>query len=65
MEEKGLTLNEVKKIVTIPIITNFSSIKCDMLNLEFRATCIYASILDKVNQQKLIEMEYKSYPIMK
>ena len=58
-------LNQIKKEVKIPIITNFSSIKSDLLDLEFRATSIYASILNENEKQKLIDMEYKSFPIMK
>ncbi|MDD3452929.1 MAG: nucleotidyltransferase [Bacilli bacterium] len=58
-------LKNIKNDITIPIITNFSSIKSDMLDLEFRTTCIYASIFDEKRKQELIEKEYKSYPIMK
>lgn len=57
-------LNKVKKNVRIPIITNFSSIKNKMLDLELRTTCVYASILSNEEATKLIEMEYKNYPIM-
>ena len=57
-------LNKVKKNVKIPIITNFSSIKNKMLDLELRTTCVYASILSNEEATKLIEMEYKNYPIM-
>lgn len=60
-----LYLNNIKKIVKVPIITNYSSIKSNMLDLEFRSTCVYASIFNEQEKQKLIEMEYKSYPIMK
>ncbi|MCM1371026.1 MAG: nucleotidyltransferase [Clostridium sp.] len=54
-------LNKIKKGINIPIITNFSSIKNDMLNLEFRSTCVYSSILKENN---LIEDEYKNKPII-
>ena len=57
-------LNNIKKCVSIPIITNYSSIKNRMLNLEFRTTCVYASILDSENATKLIEKEYKNSPII-
>ena len=36
-----------------------------MLEMEFRATCTYASILDEDDKQSLIEAEYKQKPIMK
>ena len=57
-------LKEKKEQVTIPIITNFSSIKSKMLDIELRSTCCYASILDEKNKVKMIESEYKNYPIM-
>ena len=57
-------LNNIKKCVSIPIITNYSSIKNRMLNLEFRTTCVYASILDSESATKLIEKEYKNSPII-
>ena len=56
-------LNEIKKSVDIPIITNFSKSKSKMLDLEFRATCAYASILNEKDKKELIEKEYKSYPM--
>ena len=57
-------LNKIKKEVNIPIITNYSSIKNRMLNLEFRTTCVYASILENEEATKLIEKEYKNSPII-
>ena len=36
-----------------------------MLEMELRATCTYASILDEEDKQALIEAEYKQKPIMK
>ncbi len=57
-------LNKIKKEISLPIVTNFHSIKNDMLNLEFRTTCVYSCIL-KDNQNKLIESEYKNKPIIK
>lgn len=58
-------LKEIKDQVSVPIITNFSSLKHPMLDIEFRATCIYASILDEQKKIKLIESEYKNSPIIK
>ena len=57
-------LSKIKKEISIPIITNYSSIKNKMLNLEFRATCVYASILSNEEATKLIENEYKNSPII-
>lgn len=34
-----------------------------MLELEFRVTCVYASILKEKDKQTLIEQEYKGKPI--
>lgn len=60
-----LYLNNIKKDVNIPIITNFSSIKDKMLDIEFRTTCVYASLLDEKEKITLIESEYKNSPIQK
>ena len=60
-----LYLNNIKKDVNIPIITNFSSIKDKMLDIEFRTTCVYASLLDEKEKITLIESEYKNSPIIK
>lgn len=58
-------LNQIKKEIDVPLITNFSSIKSNMLDLEYRTTCVYASILDEQDKIKMIESEYKNTPIMK
>ncbi len=58
-------LNKIKKSIEIPLITNFSSIKNDMLNFEYRATSVYASILSEQDKIKMIESEYKNSPIIK
>jgi len=60
-----LYLNNIKKDVKVPIITNFSSIKNKMLDIEFRTTCVFASILDEKEKINLIESEYKNSPIIK
>lgn len=57
-------LKEVKENSKIPIISNYSKIKCKMLEIELRATCVYASILPEPEKTKLIESEYKNYPII-
>lgn len=63
--DKGqLYLNQIKKDITIPFITKFSKANDKMLNLEFRATCVYASTLSEEEKTKLIQLEYKSRPII-
>ena len=57
-------LKSVKDYINIPIITNYSKLKNKMLELEFRSTCVYASILSEEEKIKLIESEYKNYPII-
>ena len=56
-------LNKIKKEIEIPIITNYSDIKDDMLELEFRVSSIYASIFKEKNY--LSELEYKHKPVIK
>lgn len=60
-----LILKDVKDNIDIPIITNFSDIKSSMLDIEFRTTCAYASILNEQDKIKMIESEYKNYPIQR
>ena len=64
-DETGkLYLNQIKKEITIPVISNYSSSK-GLLNLEFRVNAIYASVLKEEQQFILTEMEYKSTPVIK
>ncbi len=58
-----LFLKNIKNEIGIPIITNFSSTHSKMLDIEFRSTCCYACILEENDKLKLIESEYKNYPI--
>ena len=60
-----LIIKDIKDDIDIPIITNFSDIKSRMLDIEFRSACCYASILDEANKIKMIESEYKNYPIQR
>lgn len=55
-------INKRKKEIDIPIISNFSKNKSDMINMEFQATCVYASILDETKKKELIEKEYIYHP---
>ena len=58
-------LKELKPSIPVPIITNFSSLHHPMLDMELRATAVYASILEEREKMKLIESEYKNSPIMR
>lgn len=56
-------LNKIKKECELPLISNFSSIKDIMLDIEFRTTCIYSLIFKDPNE--VITSEYKNKPIIK
>jgi len=56
-------LNKIKKTIEIPIVTNYSAIKDEMLEIEFRVNSIYASIFKEKNY--LSELEYKHKPVIK
>ena len=56
-------LNKIKKTIEIPIVTNYSDLKDEMLEIEFRANSIYASIFKEKNY--LSELEYKHKPVIK
>ncbi len=56
-------LNKQKKICTMPIISNFSKNKDIMLDIELRATSIYA--LNFKNSEEITKSEYKNKPIIK
>ena len=58
-------LNTIKKEINIPIISNFSKLNDPVLDIEFRSTCVYASILNEKDKINLIESEYKNFPIIR
>ena len=58
-------LNEIKKSIDIPIITNFSRTNDPILDIEMRSTCVYASILNEKDKINLIESEYKDFTIIR
>ena len=61
--DKGQTfINKNKKKCDLPIISNFSKNKSVMMEQEFIATLVYASILDEKRKKELIEKEYKYHP---
>ncbi len=57
-------LKKIKDQVNVPIISNYSSLKHPMLDLELRSTCVYACTLNEKEKIKLIEAEYKNIPII-
>lgn len=57
-------LNRIKKEIEIPLLSKFKK-GIPMLDLELRATMVYASILKKDERIKLIEQEYHQPPIIK
>ena len=61
--DKGqIFINKNKKKCDLPIISNFSKNKSVMMEQEFIATLVYASILDEKRKKELIEKEYKYHP---
>ena len=58
-------IKNIKNDIDVPIVTNFSDIDSEMLDIEFRSTCCYASILDEKDKIKLIQSEYKNYPLQR
>ena len=58
-------LNQIKKELTIPLITTYSKGNSKMLKLEQRITSCYALPLSLEEQKKLWEDEYKKGPIQK
>lgn len=55
-------LNSIKGNCSLPIISNFSSLKDIMLDIEFRSTSIYSLVF---NDNSIIDSEYKNKPIIK
>lgn len=56
-------LNQIKKKTPIPIISNFSSCQSPLLDLELKATKLYACALPLKKRLAFIEKEYKGKPI--
>ena len=56
-------LNQIKKEVKLPLVTNFSSLKSRMLDVEQRTTNVYASILNEEDKIDMMTSEYKNKPI--
>lgn len=58
-------LKKLKKEISIPIITNYSSIDNELLEYEFNISNIYIMLQDKSKINELLEIERKSIPIIK
>jgi predicted nucleotidyltransferase len=58
-------LNKIKKDIEIPIVTNYSKCDSKMLELDFRATSVYASILKEKDKINFIKSEYINKPLIK
>ena len=56
-------INSIKKDIDIPLITNFQRKKPKALEIEFKSTCVYASIFNEEYKKELIEKEYKNNPM--
>lgn len=58
-------LNQIKKDIELPLVTKFKKKNDPMLELEYRATTVYASMLNHENKQNIIGQEYRQKPIIK
>lgn len=58
-------LNKVKKVSKLPIITGYSNIKSEILDIERRVSSIYFLTSKEKNKNYLMELEYKHKPIIK
>ena len=64
-ENGRIYLNKVKKTSKLPIITGYSNIKSDILDLELKVSQIYYLVSKEKNKNYLMELEYKHKPIIK
>lgn len=58
-------LNKIKKTCKLPIITGYSNIDSEILNIEYRISSIYYLTSKEKNKTNLIYGEYKHSPIIK
>lgn len=58
-------LNNIKKNMNLPIISNYSSIDSEMLKMEMRVTSIYSLFLPLEKQNAFIKREYQNQPKIK
>lgn len=58
-------LNLIKKGSSLPIITGFSNINSEILDIEMRVSSIYFLTFNQKNKNYLMELEYKHKPIIK
>ena len=55
-------LNQIKKDLKLPIIFNYKRDISKILDIEFKSTCAYASILKEKDKINLIEKEFSEKP---
>ena len=58
-------LNSIKKETKLPIITGYSNIKSEILDIEFRVSSIYYMASKQKNKTILMNKEYKHSPIIR
>ncbi|MFV0274994.1 MAG: nucleotidyltransferase [Bacilli bacterium] len=57
-------LNEIKKEISIPLITKYDPSISDVLKIDFKATLIYSALFSEDMQKKMIKTEFQSMPII-
>ena len=58
-------LNDIKKEMSLPLVTTFSRCQDEMLKYEQTVTSIYASVFTQEKQNKIIKSEYQNQPKMR
>jgi len=58
-------LNQIKKEISIPIVTTLSKGHFDMLEYEKQVTAIYLSVFPCEKAQELAQLEYSKFPLRK
>lgn len=56
--------NTIKKEIILPVISACNTIQNSMLDIEYRSTCVFASILNSNKKQNLIYQEYSKKPLL-
>lgn len=65
-DQKGQTyLNQIKKTLSLPLISKFTREKEAMLEYEYLITKVYSLVFQEPKRINLIEEEYKMKPIRK
>ena len=58
-------LNDIKKEMSLPLVTTFSRCQDEMLKYEQTVTSIYASVFTQEKQNEIIKSEYQNQPKMR